>query len=89
MSFLITTVPKILEKYGTCAIDLEHPHISKYMCNFWGSSYFHEYVNQLITHQRPERQGFSIRVMRELYLAIEAHNEQYPLLTPIEKFNWY
>jgi hypothetical protein len=86
---LATKVPKILEKYGTCAIDLEYPHISNYICNFWGSNLFHEYINQLITHQRPQRQGFTIQIMREIHLVIEAHNEQYTALIPIEKFNWY
>jgi hypothetical protein len=86
---LATKAPKILEKYGSCATDLEYPHVSKYLCDFWGSTFFHEYVDQILTHQRPQRQGFPLRVVREIHIAIEAHNDQYPFLKPSDKFNWY
>lgn len=86
---LATKVPKILEKYGSCATDLEYPHVAKYLSDFWGSTFFHEYVNQILTHQRPQRQGFPLRIVREIHMAIEAHNDQYPFLKPSEKFNWY
>lgn len=92
MNTIASKVPAILEKYGNCTLDEDYPHIAKYLFDFWGSTYFHEYIDSIMTHKpvsgRKIRAGFPLRAMQEIYLAIEAHNDRFPFLKPDEPI-WY
>lgn len=59
------------------------PHVAEKIKLFWGTQYFVEYVNILITDTRDgERQGFPKEILKAIYSLSEKHNELYPPTKP-------
>lgn len=58
------------------------PHVVKNLIDFWGTSFFVDYVNLITnytpTKDRPLRQGFPFDSMMELQKIVDKHNEKFP-----------
>ena len=63
-------------------IDVHYPHIAKKLCLFWGEPECLQELEKLLNYsyspERPDRQGFPMQVMTELFIILEKHHEQFP-----------
>ena len=55
------------------------PHVANNLKTFWGSTYFHEYVDKLMFDTRDgKREGFPNEVAKAIYRIMKNHDELYP-----------
>lgn len=76
---ILDLVPEIGE---TSVLEERSPHIVKNLLDFWGTSFFMEYVDLIInympTKDRPARQGFPFDSLMELQKIVDKHNDKFP-----------
>lgn len=74
MKTLIELVPEL----KTSLIQEAYPHIANNLVEFWGTSYFNEYVSLLGTTHRNNRAGFAFPILMEIQKIIDAHGDKFP-----------
>ena len=63
---------------GVTVLSKDYPHVAQNIVDFWGTSYFNEYVEKLFSTNRNSRTGFSFAAMMELQKILDAHLERFP-----------
>ncbi|MCU0840366.1 MAG: hypothetical protein MUC79_01435 [Thiobacillaceae bacterium] len=63
---------------GVSSIEARYPHVAAKAVAFWGTEQFLPYVNELLTDDRGNRQGFPFETLQELHFLKELHLEAYP-----------
>lgn len=56
----------------------DYPHVAQNIVDFWGTSFFNEYIDQLATTNRNNRSGFSFEALMEIQKVLEAHTNKFP-----------
>ena len=62
----------------------DYPHVARNLVDFWGTSYFNAYIEQLSTTNRNDRAGFSFEALMEIQKVLEAHLDRFPHYKKIE-----
>ena len=84
MQKLYDLVPEIGEKTGMIDsyIDVNYPHIAKKLLLLWGEPECLMELDNLLNYSyspdRPNRQGFPLQVMTELFIILEKHHKEFP-----------
>lgn len=56
----------------------DYPHVAQNLVDFWGTSYFNDYIDQLSTTNRNNRSGFSFEALMEIQKVLDAHADRFP-----------
>ena len=72
------TLKDLIPEIEDSLIERFYPHIAKNIVDFWGTSYFNEYVESLSTTNRGTRDGFPFSVLMEVQIILEAHTTKFP-----------
>lgn len=59
-------------------LEKEYPHVAQNLVDFWGTSFFNEYIDQLATTKRNDRSGFSFEALMEIQKVLDAHADRFP-----------
>jgi hypothetical protein len=63
---------------GIIVLSRDYPHVAKNIVDFWGTSYFNDYMEKLFSTNRNDRAGFSFAALMELQKVLDAHLERFP-----------
>jgi len=72
------TLSDLVNGLDESLIERFYPHVAKNLVDFWGTSYFNEYVESLSITNRGIRDGFPFSVLMELQKILEAHTDKFP-----------
>jgi hypothetical protein len=78
---------KYFPKCYALHIENKFPKIYKALHLLWGEREFNTYISTLFLHDRPNRKGFPIEVMRDLCELQKEHNKQFPHLIYEDKWD--
>jgi len=74
MKTLIDLVPDLTNS----VLHRDYPHVAQNLVDFWGTSFFNDYIDQLSTTNRTDRNGFSFNGLMEIQKVAEAHSNRFP-----------
>ena len=63
---------------GATVLSKDYPHVAQNIIDFWGTSYFNDYMERLFSTNRNNRAGFSFAALMELQKVLDAHLERFP-----------
>jgi hypothetical protein len=71
---LLDLVPDLTES----VLHRYYPHVAQNLVDFWGTSFFNDYIEQLSTTNRNDRSGFTFSALMEIQKVAEAHSTRFP-----------
>ena len=74
MKTLLDLVPDLSES----VLQRYYPHVAQNLVDFWGTSFFNDYIQQLSTTNRNDRSGFTFSALMEIQKVAEAHSARFP-----------
>ena len=72
------TIKDLVPEINDSLLERFYPHIAKNIIDFWGTTYFNDYIERLSVNDRGLREGFPFRVLMELQKILEVHNDKFP-----------
>ena len=73
------TIKDLIPEIDDSLLERFYPHVAKNIIDFWGTTYFNEYMEKLSVNDRGTiREGFPFSVLMELQKILEAHTNKFP-----------